>query len=150
MSRTALSITSLAAAFVLVLIGGVVSWMSTSPAAPEPIIAQPTVSPSGPAAEPPMDPATARFEEREREYRARLDEANERLRAQQAALDEARRRLRQTPDVVPPRPSPEHRERGEHGREGDDEERHHRAEHEEREHGRYAFAMRRHHDDDED
>lgn len=144
MSRTALFITSLAAAFVLVLIGGVVSRMSTAPA---PVIAQPAGDASDPAAEPTADPA--RFEERERAYRARLDQANERLRAQQAALDEARRRLRQAPDVVPVRPSPERREHAEH--EGRDEERHHRVEHEgQREHGRYAFAMRGHHDDDED
>jgi hypothetical protein len=145
MSRTALSITSLAAAFVLVLIGGAVSRMSTSRVAPDPVIAQPAVAPSVPAGEP-ADPSTARFEEREREYRARLDQANERLRAQQTALDEARRRLRQMPAVAPVRPSAVHRDRGEHARERADED-HPRAEHEE-ERGRYAFAMRRHHDED--
>ncbi len=99
MSRLTPFVASLAAAASLVLVGGLVTHLSTSLGSePSPAASQgaSTVgSEPAPAASAATDQAESRslFEAREREYRARLEEANRRLRDQGAALDEARRRL---------------------------------------------------------
>jgi hypothetical protein len=151
-SRKALLIASLAAAFVFVLLGGVVTKLSTPDAPPVPESTNAAAAPAPDLAVP--DPA-ARADQREAAVRARLDEANRRLIDQQAALDEARRRLEQTTDpAVPPRAP--RLERGEHEREehrggydddDDDDE-------DGREHAgselRYAHARRYGHEHDDD
>lgn len=154
-SRKTLLIASLAAAFVFVLLGGVMTKLST-PAAPA-VSGPMNVVASG-APDPAVPDPAARADQREQVVRARLDEANRRLRAQQAALDEARRRLEgvTTPPVQrAPRFEREEHERGEHereehggGRDGDE------LDDDDREHSvhepRFAYARHREHEDDDD
>jgi len=93
MSQRNMLILALLASFALVLLGGVVSRLSSAP--PEAAAAEPavTVAPAPEAVASERERALlAQLEERDRQYRSMVDEANRRLREQQAALDEARRR----------------------------------------------------------
>jgi hypothetical protein len=136
MSQRTSVIVALSAAFVLVLIVGVVSRMSMLPDASD--VA--TATAPSPVAEPqqPSEPDWAgRLEARESEYRARIDEANRRLRRQQAALDEARRQLEQ------PSPAPREMEHDESNDDDDDDDR----DDDDAQQHRFAHADDRHDDD---
>ncbi len=102
MSQRSMVLSAFVAAFVLVVIGGVVATL-TEPRRAELASAEPTatarpdeVPQRTDAVEPgaPGSPGESLLSEREAEYRRLIAEANRRLTEQQRALDAARRRVR--------------------------------------------------------